>query len=131
MEEPPLAVQPPATPQPQSKSLATTSMVLGIISLTCLGLLVAGMAGMKYWSSPPLLVFISFVISLPVLGLITGLWAIISGHIAYSRARKAPERYGGAGFAFAGLLMGYASFLLTMLLLVAILVPMSREPWII
>jgi hypothetical protein len=64
-------------------------------------------------------------ISVTCLGLITGLPAIITGHIAYGRARKAPEQIGGARFAKAGFVMGYVSVLFTLLLL-AIAVPFVR-----
>jgi hypothetical protein len=40
---------------------------------------------------------------------ITGIPAIITGHIAHSRARKQPQLYGGAGLALAGLILGYLS----------------------
>jgi len=76
-------------PQSQSRALAITSLVLGILSVTCLFLL-------------------------------AGLPAIITGHIAYNRARNAPERYGGAGFAKAGIVMGYVSIFLTLFLMIAV-----------
>ena len=62
---PPLAAGQPAA---QQKGLAITSLVLGVLSLVCLG---------------PL----------------TGLPAIICGHIAHNRARRAPGQYGGSGLA--------------------------------
>jgi hypothetical protein len=70
-------ISPPASGQPQ-KGLAVTSLVLGILSLVCLG---------------PL----------------TGIPAIICGHIARKRSRLSPAQYGGSGLAIAGLALGYAS----------------------
>src|SRR5688500_5234429 len=67
--------------KPQT-SLAVTSLVLGILSMICFGLL-------------------------------TGLPAIITGHISKNRAAKDPTRYGGAGMALAGLIMGYLSIVST------------------
>lgn len=43
------------------------------------------------------------------LGIFTGIPAIITGHIARSRALKRPLEYGGAGLALAGLILGYLS----------------------
>jgi hypothetical protein len=59
------------------------------------------------------------------LGLLAGLPAIITGHIAYGRTRRAPERYGGARFAKTGIVVGYASIFVTMMLL-AIALPSLR-----
>lgn len=75
----------------QNRGMAITSMVLGIFSMVCLGL-------------------------------ITGIPAIITGHIAHGRARKMPEQFGGAGMAIAGFVMGYMSLLITALV-VAIVLP--------
>lgn len=71
----------PTTARP-SQALAIASLVLGILSVTCLLVL-------------------------------TGIPAIITGHQAYGRARRSPERYAGAGLAMAGLILGYLSILLT------------------
>jgi hypothetical protein len=54
---------------------------------------------------------------------ITGIPAIIMGHIAHSRARRQPAQFGGAGFAVAGLVLGYLSIAATFLLLPALLLP--------
>jgi len=43
-------------------------------------------------------------------GLLTGIPAVITGHIALNRARTQPHRYGGGGLAIAGLALGYVSF---------------------
>jgi hypothetical protein len=73
-------ISPPASGEPQ-RGLAVTSLVLGILSLVCLG---------------PL----------------TGIPAIICGHIARKRSRQSPAEYGGPGMATAGLALGYASLAL-------------------
>jgi len=41
--------------------------------------------------------------------IIAGIPAIITGHIAHNRSRKAPQQFGGGGLAIAGLVMGYLS----------------------
>jgi hypothetical protein len=41
--------------------------------------------------------------------ILTGIPAIITGHIAHNRSRKLPEQYGGGSYAIAGLVMGYVS----------------------
>lgn len=74
-----------------SSGMAVTSLVLGILSLICFGIL-------------------------------TGIPAIIFGHIAHGRARKSPERFGGAGMAIAGFIMGYLSIFVT-ILVAAMLLP--------
>jgi hypothetical protein len=84
---------PPQIPEPMtvSKGMATTSLVLGILSLVCFGI-------------------------------ITGIPAIIFGHIAHGRARKLPQQFGGAGLAIAGFVLGYTSILAT-LVFAALLLP--------
>ena len=47
---------------------------------------------------------------------LTGIPAIICGHIAYAGARRAPAEYGGSGRALAGLIMGYACLVLLLFL---------------
>jgi hypothetical protein len=69
-----------------NKSLSTTSLVLGILSISCFSIL-------------------------------TGIPAIITGHIARGRARKEPSVYGGEGFALAGMIMGYVSIGLALLMI--------------
>jgi hypothetical protein len=60
--------------------------------------------------------FVLGLLGLACLGLLTGLPAIICGHVARGRARRAPGEYGGAGFALAGLIMGYVSLVMTFVL---------------
>jgi hypothetical protein len=62
---------------------------------------------------------VSFVLCLSAL---TGIPAIICGHIARRRAARLPERYAGAGFAMAGIVLGYASILFS-LVIGALLLP--------
>lgn len=76
---------------PQKRSLAITSLVLGILSIFCLGV-------------------------------ITGIPAIITGHMAHGRARKHPDQYGGAGLAMVGFILGYLSIVITLIGL-AVLLP--------
>ena len=44
--------------------------------------------------------------------ILTGIPAIITGHIAHSRAKKQPHLYGGAGMALGGLILGYVGSVL-------------------
>jgi hypothetical protein len=62
------------------------------------------------------------VLSPVCLLIFTGIPAIITGHIALGRAKKEPQRYGGAGMALTGLILGYIS-LATTVLLAALLLP--------
>jgi hypothetical protein len=80
---------PPVQPgaRPPQQGLALTSFVLGILS---------------------------FVLCLLLL---TGIPAIICGHVAYGRTRRSPAQFGGAGLAIAGLTLGYLSVLFTLLIL--------------
>jgi hypothetical protein len=73
----------------QNNTLATTSLVLGILSIICLG---------------------------PF----TGIPAIICGHIAHNRARRAPDNYGGSGVAIAGFATGYAGSVVGLIAMMAI-----------
>ncbi len=41
--------------------------------------------------------------------ILTGIPAIITGHIAHNRSRKAPQKFGGGGLAVAGFVLGYFS----------------------
>ena len=66
--------------------------------------------------------FVLGLLSLVCFGLLAGIPAIICGHVARGRARRAPGQYGGAGFALAGLIMGYVSVVMT-LVLAAMLLP--------
>jgi Domain of unknown function (DUF4190)/GYF domain 2 len=93
----PGAVVPPAIgPAPakpaQQKGLAIASFVLGVVSFAL------------------------------CTGILTGIPAIICGHVAKNRTRQAPEQYGGAGFASAGLILGYLSVIYT-ILIIAMLLP--------
>jgi hypothetical protein len=87
-----------STPAPsiQEKGLAIFSFVLGILS---------------------------FVLCLSAL---TGIPAIIFGHVARSRAKRSPERYGGMGFATAGLVLGYVSILFSMVVLALLLPALAK-----
>ncbi len=85
---------------PQQSGLAITSLVLGILGLVCM------------------------------LGPLTGIPAIICGHIAHNRTRRDPQQYGGGGMAIAGFVLGYVSlvylFVLAGMLLPALAKAKSR-----
>ena len=76
---------PPAYIQPQSKSLATASMVLGIVSVT---------------------------VGWLCFGPIPGIASIILGSVALSQMKKAPERVGGKQMAWIGVITGSVTVLL-------------------
>jgi hypothetical protein len=76
----------------QTDGKATASLVLGILSLLCFGLL-------------------------------TGLPAIILGHISRGNIERSRGRLGGAGMALAGLILGYVSTVFTVLIIAAIVIP--------
>ena len=78
----------------KSSGLAIASLVLGILSVACFGLL-------------------------------AGIPAIILGHIAHNRARKQPDQYGGSGLAIAGFVAGYASLVVTLVMLSLLLPALS------
>ena len=79
----------------KSQGMAITSLVLGIFSMVCFGIL-------------------------------TGIPAIICGHLAHNRTRKMPERYAGAGMAIAGFVLGYTSILTTFVIAAMLLPALSQ-----
>jgi len=94
---PPQAYPPQAQPyqaqfQPQTDGKATASLVLGILSILCFGLL-------------------------------TGLPAIILGHISRGNIEQSRGRLTGAGMALTGLILGYVSIISTILIIAAIAIP--------
>lgn len=118
----------PVVQQPKNSRLARTSMVLGILSasrifsLACLLFI-----DMFSVTIPDWLPWIKWLLAIILclgfcLGLLAGLPAIVTGHVARNRTRRAPERYGGAGFAKTGIVMGYVSIFVTMIV-VAIALP--------
>lgn len=66
------------------------------------------------------------ILSLVCFGFVTGIPAIICGHIAYSRARRSPQTYGGSGLAVAGFVLGYVGFFMTFILVALFLPALSR-----
>lgn len=67
--------------------------------------------------------FVLGVLSPICLGFLTGIPAIICGHLARARAKRTPAEYGGSGFALAGLLLGYVGVFLSLAVLPAMLLP--------
>lgn len=94
---PPLISEPPPRVAKPGKGLAVASFVLGLCS---------------------------FALCLSVF---TGLPAIICGHVARSRARRAPERYGGRGLAAVGLFLGYAGIVLSFVIAAMLLPAIARN----
>jgi len=67
--------------------------------------------------------FVLSLLSLVCFGFLAGIPAVICGHLARARARRSPGQYGGAGFALAGLIMGYVAVVVTLVILPAMLLP--------
>ncbi len=78
------------------QGMAITSLVLGILSVMCLGLF-------------------------------AGIPAIILGHTAHRRTRNAPDQYAGRGLAITGFVLGYASILLTALVVLIFATHVSQQ----
>lgn len=76
--------QPRMAQAPQMNTMALTSMILGICSIV-MGTMI-----------------------------LTGLPAVICGHIARRQIRESPHTTGGDGMALAGLILGYLSILMTL-----------------
>ena len=57
------------------------------------------------------------ILSIACLSILAGIPAIITGHIARGRAKREPALYGGEGFALAGLIMGYVSIALGLVMI--------------
>ena len=90
---PPQAQPYPGQYQPQqTDGKATASLILGILSILCFGLL-------------------------------TGLPAIILGHISRGNIEQSQGRLKGSGMALTGLILGYVSIVFTILIIAAIAIP--------
>src|SRR5690348_13338075 len=89
---PPQAQPYPGQYQQQTDGKATASLILGILSILCFGLL-------------------------------TGLPAIILGHISRGNIEQSRGRLTGAGMALTGLILGYVSIVSTIMIIAAIAIP--------
>ncbi|MCU1332752.1 MAG: hypothetical protein JWM08_1744 [Candidatus Angelobacter sp.] len=89
---PPQAQQYAGQYQARTDGKATASLILGVLSLLCFGLL-------------------------------TGLPAIILGHISRGNIERSRGRLSGAGLALTGLILGYVSIVSTVLIIAAIAIP--------
>jgi hypothetical protein len=67
--------------------------------------------------------FVLGLLSLVCFSILAGVPAIICGHLARGRARRLPGQYGGAGLALAGLILGYVSLFVALVILPAMLLP--------
>lgn len=98
----PSGTAPPVLKAPQTderrKGMAVLSFVLGLCSFV---------------------LCLSFISAIP---------AIILGHVARKRAARSPEQFGGRGFAIAGIVLGYVSILLTLVIASLIIPAASRAP---
>jgi hypothetical protein len=84
---------------------------------------IPGRAGAEPATGLAITSFVLGLLSLVCFGLLAGVPAVICGHLARARARRLPGQYGGAGFALAGLILGYVSVLVTLVVLPALLLP--------
>ena len=66
------------------------------------------------------------IMSLFCLGFITGIPAIICGHIARSKIKNDPTNYDGAGMALAGLIMGYVSTTIIFIAVLCLLIVLAQ-----
>src|SRR5437016_9286614 len=66
--------------------------------------------------------FVLGLLSLVCFGPLTGIPAVICGHVARGRVKRSPAQYGGAGLALAGLILGYVGIAM-LLVLPAMLLP--------
>jgi len=92
----------PQTPMPKRKTsgIAIASLICGLASFVCLA------------------------------NVLTGIPAVITGHLALGRIRRAAGALGGRGLAIAGLILGYTSIVVMTVLLVlffTLLVPAMKE----
>jgi hypothetical protein len=58
--------------------------------------------------------------------ILTGIPAIITGHIAHNRSRRSPQQFGGGGLAIAGLVLGYLSLLIVPIMLALLLPALAK-----
>jgi hypothetical protein len=57
------------------------------------------------------------ILSVACFSILAGIPAIITGHVARGRAKREPALHGGEGFALAGLIMGYVSIALAVVMI--------------
>jgi hypothetical protein len=128
----PVAPSPMSTPpDTRRRGAAISSLVLGILSLTCFVFLTVATIRFRdplgIESSLPLgviifswwwrlwlwdMIFICFV---SCFGILTA--AIILGHKAHNRVRKSPSQYAGGGMAIAGCILGYVSIPISLVMI--------------
>ena len=65
---------------------------------------------------------------LPLLGSIV---AVVTGHLARSEIRRAPERLEGDGLAIAGLILGYAAIVMAVFAVIAFVMFFGGLAWLI
>jgi len=65
--------------------------------------------------------------SLFLCSILTGIPAVICGHLALGRTKRSPSQYGGAGMAIAGLVMGYLSIVLLLVSVPLVLLPILAQ----
>ena len=69
------------------------------------------------------------ILSFFCLGILGAIAAIICGHVARSSIRKSGGLLGGEKLALAGLILGYVSFVLNVILIPTVLVPAAKKVW--
>jgi hypothetical protein len=58
--------------------------------------------------------------------ILTGIPAIITGHIAHNKSRRAPQQFGGGGLAIAGFVLGYLSLMFVPIMLGLLLPALAK-----
>ena len=96
---------PPLANSPKNCGLAIWSIMLGVLSLICL----------PAWS------LVLGVFTLPCFYLLTAIPAVICGHMAMSRIKRAGGALCGNGLAIAGLVAGYLGTALSLVILPVLL----------
>jgi hypothetical protein len=113
---------PPLPPVPARRNAASAiwSLVLGILSIVCVGVLVAISAVMFQWAALGFLSLISAWI-------FTAIPAVICGHVARSVIRKSRGELAGEGRALTGLILGYLAILMNLIVIPTIAVPALQK----
>ncbi len=70
------------------------------------------------------------ILSWSMLPLLGSMVAVITGHLARSEIKRAPDRWEGDSMAIAGLVLGYASIALAVLVLFAFLLFFGGLAWL-
>ncbi|NZA24825.1 DUF4190 domain-containing protein [Luteimonas sp. SJ-92] len=73
---------------------------------------------------------ISGILGILPFPLIASLVAVVTGHLARGEIRRQPDRYDGDGLALAGLILGYAMILLSVLAIAVFVLLFGGLVWL-